>query len=104
MKAFAAMNEGVLTVKITGELDVTSVAGLRAILDPVVDQAPDGLVVDMADVRLIDSSGVGVLVYLYRRVSASGRPFAVRGATQQPLSILRLMKLDHLFMRADGDC
>jgi hypothetical protein len=40
---------------------------------------------------------VGLLVYLFRRVRASGRAFGVRGASEQPLGILRLMKLDQIF-------
>ncbi|HEY0711620.1 MAG TPA: STAS domain-containing protein [Polyangia bacterium] len=97
MRVLVAWTEGVLKVQIAGELDVLSVPRLRAVIDPLLAQARDGVVVDIADLRLIDSSGVGVFVGLFRQLRASGRRFAVQGATEQPLSILRLMKLDRVF-------
>jgi anti-sigma B factor antagonist len=101
MHASTALNDRILTVTISGELDATTVAELRALLEPVMDQAPSGLVVEIEGLRLIDSSGIGVLVYLYRRLRATGRTFLVRGASDQPLSILRLMKLDQVFLHAE---
>ena len=102
MKVIAALTEGTLTVQISGELDAITVPALRETVDPLVETARDGVIVDMAELRLIDSSGVGALVAMFRRLRASGRRFAVRGATEQPLSILRLMKLDRVFAGAEN--
>jgi anti-sigma B factor antagonist len=102
MKVLVALTEGVLNVQILGELDILSVPALRAVVEPLVDQARAGVVIDIAGLRLIDSSGIGVLVGLFRRFKGSGRDFALRGATEQPLSILRLMKLDRVFAEVGG--
>jgi anti-sigma B factor antagonist len=51
----------------------------------------------MTDLRLIDSSGVGVLVSLYKRVRANGGDVRFAGVTAQPLVIFKLLRLDHVF-------
>ena len=92
--------DSALTVHITGELDAVAVNHLRPMLEPIIEKAGSKLVVDIAGLKLIDSCGVGVLVYLFGRLRSSGRSFVVRGATDQPLFILRLMKLDQVLMNA----
>ncbi|HEY0710875.1 MAG TPA: STAS domain-containing protein [Polyangia bacterium] len=100
MKVLVDLTEGTLNIRIMGELDAVSVPTLRAAVDPLVEDAQAGVVVDIAGLRLIDSSGVGALVGLFRRLKATGRRFAVQGATEQPLTILKLMKLDRVFAEA----
>ena len=102
MRATATEAQGVLTVHVTGELDALSANELRPGLDRLLEEARERLVVDISGLRLLDSSGVGILVYLFRKLRASGRAFAVRGASEQPLAILRLMKLDQIFFDDDG--
>jgi anti-sigma B factor antagonist len=53
--------------------------------------------VDLSELRLIDSSGVGVLVSLYKRVRANGGDVRFEGATAQPLVIFKLLRLDRVF-------
>jgi anti-sigma B factor antagonist len=98
MKAMRDDVHGVMTVQLTGELDALEVPKLRPVLDRLLEQAPARLVVDISGLKLLDSCGVGLLVYLFRRLRGGGRVFGIRGACEQPLSILRLMKLDQIFL------
>jgi hypothetical protein len=41
---------------------------------------------------------VGAIVYLFRRVKGFGGSVVVRGASDQPLAILRLLKLDQILL------
>jgi anti-sigma B factor antagonist len=59
-------------------------------------------VLDLAPVRFIDSSGVGALVALARRVRAAHCGFAVYGARPEVHSVLRLMKLEPVVGIAPG--
>jgi anti-anti-sigma factor len=83
-------------LNIGGELDALSVPELRPALDRLLEEPWPSMVVDLEKLRLIDSSGVGALVYLFRRAREQGRQVVVRGATDQPLAILRLLKLDQI--------
>ena len=85
-----------VTLNITGELDAVSVPDLRPVLDDLINKGHKKIVVDLAGLRLIDSSGVGAIVYLFRRLRGVGGSLVVRGATDQPLAILRLLKLDQI--------
>src|SRR4051812_9768244 len=88
----------VATVRIEGELDAMSVAELRPNLDKLIDSGHKRIVVDLGGLRLIDSSGVGAIVYLFRRVRGQGGTVVVRGAVDQPLAIFRLLKLDQILI------
>jgi anti-anti-sigma factor len=83
-------------LSIVGELDAVSVPDLRPALEQLVAERLARIVVDLEQLRLIDSSGVGALVYLFRRAREQGGQVVVRGAHQQPLAILRLLKLDQI--------
>jgi anti-sigma B factor antagonist len=89
---------GTVTLNITGELDAVSVPDLRPALDDLISKGHKKIVVDLKGLRLIDSSGVGAIVYLFRRVKGGGGSVVVRGASDQPLAILRLLKLDQILL------
>jgi anti-sigma B factor antagonist len=85
------------TLKVEGELDALTAAELRPTLDAVVAGSPRQVTVDLSDLRLIDSSGVGALVSLYKRVRAGGGDVRFVGAHDQPLAIFKLLRLDVVF-------
>jgi len=58
--------EDVTLVTLGGELDIYTVASFRQDLDQV-DPAATPLVIDLTDVTLLDSSGLGALVSLLNR-------------------------------------
>jgi anti-sigma B factor antagonist len=89
---------GTVTLNITGELDALSVPDLRPVLDDLILKGHKKIVVDLSGLRLIDSSGVGAIVYLFRKLRAVGGTVSVRGAADQPLAILRLLKLDQILL------
>lgn len=61
--------EDVTLVTLGGELDIYTVASFRQDLDQV-DPAATPLVIDLTDVTLLDSSGLGALVSLLNRARA----------------------------------
>lgn len=58
--------EGVTLVVLGGELDIYTVSGFRHDLEDL-DVATTPLVIDLTDVTLLDSSGLGALVSLLNR-------------------------------------
>jgi anti-sigma B factor antagonist len=90
-------------LRIRGELDALSAPDLRPALDALVEERHDDIVVDLSDLRLIDSSGVGALVSLYKRIRANGGGVRFTGVTAQPLVIFKLLRLDVVFgLTAEG--
>ena len=82
---------------IDGAIDALTAAELRPIFDKLVSDRRPRVVVDIAGVTMIDSSGVGAIVSLYKRVKADGGQVQVVGAKDQPLAVFKLLKLDRVF-------
>jgi anti-sigma B factor antagonist len=95
---YSRLDEGETTIlRVRGELDALSAADLRPALDELVNAARRDIVVDLSELRLIDSSGVGALVSLFKRVRAQGGSVRFSGVTAQPLVIFKLLRLDLVF-------
>lgn len=97
---FARTDNGPETLlRIEGTLDAASAPDLRPTLDALVAEGRTAIVVDLSMLELIDSSGVGVIVSLYKRVKALGGDVRIVGVRDQPLAILRLLRMDRIFLR-----
>ena len=94
-------NDGTTLITIEGTLDAVSVSDVRGELDKLVATRPKAVEVDLSQLRMIDSSGVGALVSLYKRVRAKGGTVVLKGVRDQPLAIFQLLQLDRLMLRPD---
>ena len=72
--------EGVVRVAIEGDLDSMTTRGLRDELQALLTRKPQRLEVDLSQLHTIDSSGVGMLVSLYKGMRASGGQLTITGA------------------------
>lgn len=61
--------DDLIVVRLDGELDIYTVAGFRSELD-ALDPAAARIVIDLSDVTLLDSSGLGALVSLLNQARA----------------------------------
>jgi anti-sigma B factor antagonist len=91
------INGNTITIEIAGELDATTVAELRPELNAIADNQPRRVEVNLKGLRMVDSSGVGAIISLFKRVRANGNSFVVSGVNGQPLSIFRVLRLDKVF-------
>ena len=78
-----------------------SVSDLRVEMDKLVAARPGRRRGRPLQLRMIDSSGVGALVSLYKRVRAQGGNVMIKGIRDQPLAIFQLLKLDRFMLRTD---
>ena len=91
-----SLENDALVLYVRGELDAVTVEEIRDSLDRVATARHRIVVIDLSGLRVIDSSGVGSIISLYKRVRAYGGQVSVRGAKDQPLAIFRLLKLDRV--------
>jgi anti-sigma B factor antagonist len=94
-------SSGVTQLAIEGELDAVSVSELRPDLEKLVKSKPTSVEVDLSSLRMVDSSGVGALVSLYKRVRAQGGSVIIKGLRDQPLAIFRLLRLDRVMLNGE---
>ena len=94
---FSRSEQGDVTVlRIDGSLDALSTPELRPVIDAIVADKRPRVEVELSGLRLIDSSGVGAIVSLYKRLRMQGGQVTVRGLRDQPLAIFRLLRLDRV--------
>ena len=73
-----------LTVALSGELDHFSAMSVRRDLDePLSDPVVRHLMLDMAELKFMDSSGIGVILGRYRILAARGGSVWVRNMNPQ---------------------
>jgi anti-sigma B factor antagonist len=90
-------DEKTTTVHVRGELDALSAPELRPVFDRLVEDGRRDITIDLSELRLIDSSGVGALVGLYKRTRAQGGAVRFVGLNSQPLVIFKMLRLDVVF-------
>jgi anti-sigma B factor antagonist len=86
--------EGVTVLSLQGNLDAATAAGLKQEVVAIADAKKTKVAVDLAQLTLIDSTGVGVLISLFKRVRALGGAVHFAGLVAQPKEIFRLLRLD----------
>jgi anti-sigma B factor antagonist len=55
------------------------------------------VLLDLSAVEFIDSSGVGALLGVQKRLSAQGEPVTLKGARPAVVSVLELLRLQRVF-------
>jgi anti-anti-sigma factor len=72
------LEDGIAVVRVTGEVDVATCGLFRdRLLRIVTDEDFRGLVVNLAGVQFMDSTGIGALVGVWRRVAATTASLAL---------------------------
>lgn len=84
-------------LEIEGTLDAVTAPEIRAVVDQLVTERRRSVTLELTSLRLIDSSGVGVIVSLFKRIRADGGQVKINGVRDQPLAIFRLLRLDRVF-------
>ena len=88
--------DGVVTVVATGELDLVTAPALRTALEQAVALMPDSIVVGLATVTFVDSTGLGALVHGWRLASDQGIKLTLRDASPPVRRVITVTGLDDL--------
>ena len=92
-------SRGCTVVRLRGELDIASVPELRDQLIVILDRHTPGLMIlDLAELEFIDSSGTAVLVTTQRRARLLGCTLALVAPQAAVSRVLRICGLDRYFL------
>jgi anti-sigma B factor antagonist len=92
---------GVTTLRLAGEVDLGAVDELTAAIAAAVrDPGAQGVVVDLAPLSYLDSTGVAVLVQGRRLADHSGRAYRVVNASG---IVERVLQITGVFAYLDGE-
>lgn len=95
--AYEIRSEGdAIVVALSGEVDLDSSPKVRGVLlDSVREKR--SVLVDMAGVSYIDSSGIASLVEAYQSARRDNTPFALVAVSEAAMRVLELARLDQVF-------
>lgn len=88
---------GMTVVAFTGDLDLEYSAEARKVLLDQVSRGA-GVVVDMAGVGLVDSSGVASLIEAFQSARKHGKPFTLAAVGDPVMRVFKLARLQAVFV------
>ncbi len=88
---------GVKLLALRGRLDALTAPELRPTIEGMVKDRQAYVVCDLQHLEMVDSSGVGAIVSLFKRLRILGGDVKVACLGGQPKEIFRLLRLDRVF-------
>ena len=98
--------EGVTVLDIEGRIIGSDSLALKHIIDEQISIAENGnvkMLLNMADVRMMDSSGLGIIVSAYTSVQRKGGRIALLNIGGNIKSLIVMAKLVTIFDRYDDE-
>ncbi len=84
-----------VVLRLRGELDIATVETLRACVDSV-DTGYSSIVLDLAELTFLDSSGIAYIAYLHRDLGPQFRQLELCGATRHVRHVLELSGISQI--------
>ena len=101
--SFAIKKQGdIVVVDVEGQLIVGNRQELKDLVQAALDRGDRRLLIDFSRTGYIDSSGLGALVSLSKKIRESGGELRLSGLNEDLRSLFELTKLDTLFNIADS--
>lgn len=83
-----------LTIKLSGEMDAHGCSEIRPELEKITNLKQPHIIIDISTVSFIDSSGIGAIVFLFKRLKEQSRTLEIIGVQGQPKELMLLLRMD----------
>jgi len=91
------MSTKVTVVEPSGILDSTKADAFRQQIEKLLDGGAETILVDLKNVTFIDSSGLGTLVLILKKVRSSKRNFYICSINDQVKMLFELTNMNRVF-------
>ncbi len=88
---------GVTILDLSGEIDVSYATQLRDILVEIIEKGAGPLLVNLSDVRYIDSAGLSVLITANRKSQGAGLAFGLSNPQSTVQQVFKLTRINKVF-------
>jgi anti-sigma B factor antagonist len=82
---------------VRGQIDLSTVPELKAAMHAAIESGGRHIIIDLAGVRYMDSSGFGALLGATKRLRPVGGQLYLVGCTEPIVRLLRITRLDTIF-------
>lgn len=93
IKNIDAANGNVI-IQLSGEMDALGCSKIRPDLEALSRQTHPHTVIDIKQISFIDSSGIGAIVFLFKRLKEQGRSMEIVGVQGQPQELMKLLRIE----------
>lgn len=86
-----------------GDFSAHTANRMRPLFEDLTQKTEQVLVViDVSSVAFIDSSGIGALVFLYKRLTSQSRKLVLVGLSGQPEETMRMLRINRILKNYDS--
>ena len=96
----SASNEN-LIISIKGRMDARFITEKRQELELLPQEIVSDVLFDLSCTDFIDSSGIGFLVYIYKRLKPQNRKMGIVGLNGQPKEVIKMLRIDKMINCVD---
>ena len=89
--------QGVTVIRVEGQLIVGNRQDLKAVIQEAMEAGDRKFLIDCTQTAYIDSSGLGALVTISKKIRENGGELRLAGLNEDLRSLFELTKLDSLF-------
>ena len=97
MKIDAKNRNGGAILRLSGKVIGDSVPQLKQTIEERIDSGAGWLIIDLAEVPLMDSSALGTIIAAFLRLQEKNGKLALLNAQKSIVDVLAITKLDSLF-------
>ena len=86
--------ENAVVLRLKGQLDALTAGTMAPTVDELMAAQTKNIIFDLSEITLIDSSGIGAIVSVFKRTRSWGGDTRISGLSAQPFEVFKLLKLD----------
>lgn len=84
-------------IALKGELDLYKTGKLKRELMEAIGENVSSLIIDMTDLKYMDSSGIALMAFLQKSIKGKNGTFAFLNVNNEIMNVLKLAALDSFF-------
>ncbi len=88
--------DDVWNVSIEGDLDIVTSNKLKDVCNEILDQKEDNIIFDFSNLKYIDSTGLGAIILLVKRIKLNNNTISIKNAKKSIVKLIKLSGLDLL--------
>lgn len=93
-----------MVIEVSGDFDAETATLTRDQFEDIAATHIGDITIDLAHSEFLDSSGIGAIVFLYKRLKARNQNLGICGASGQPIEIIKMLRIDRAIdVRTNSD-
>ncbi|PKH06557.1 STAS domain-containing protein [Moritella sp. Urea-trap-13] len=87
--------DGIIILPIATDLDTEHVMSIQPSLEALVDDHAENIILDFSKVTFIDSTGIGAIVFLFKRLTSQRRTLSLLKVSGQPHKLMTMLRVEN---------